>query len=135
MVQATCNIIKGLYALQAYIHKLRVCLEEEGQPEQDAASEQALTKLTIEASSVVCCLTHFNTETVRALHGLMLDTGQPVQHQPGDAFYSHLVVSHFWNVCQCVSHVDYGSSRVSALPLPIPSPPPPLLFTPPRGLS
>ena len=71
-----------------------MCLEE-GREGQDAAAEQALTKLTIEASSVVCCLTHFNSETVKALHQLKLDTGQPIKHQPGDAFYSDLVVSHF----------------------------------------
>ena len=65
------------------------------QQEQDAAAEQALTKLTIEASSVICCLTHFNCETVKALHRLTLDTGQPIKHQPGDAFYSDLVVSQF----------------------------------------
>ena len=73
------------------MQKLRVCLEEVDEG-QDAAAEQALAKLVIEASSVICWLTHFNTETVKALHGLMLDTGQPVEHPPGDAFYSNLVV-------------------------------------------
>ncbi|KAL3136011.1 hypothetical protein ABBQ32_007048 [Trebouxia sp. C0010 RCD-2024] len=74
----------------AYVQKMRVCLEEVDGGQDDAA-DQALAKLVIEASSVICCLTHFNTETVKALHGLMLDTGQPVQHPPGDAFYSNLV--------------------------------------------
>ena len=63
------------------------------QQEQDAAAEQALTKLTIEASSVICCLSHFNSETVKALRFLTLDTGQPIKHPPGDAFYTALVVS------------------------------------------
>lgn len=81
------------HGLQAYVQKMRVCLEEVDGGQDDAA-DQALAKLVIEASSVICCLTHFNTETVKALHGLMLDTGQPVQHPPGDAFYSNLVVSH-----------------------------------------
>lgn len=69
-----------------------MCLEEV-QQEQHAAAEQALIKLTIEASSVICCLTHFNSETVKALHQLTLDTGQPIKRQLGDAFYSDLVVS------------------------------------------
>ena len=82
--------------MQAYVQKMRVCLEEVDEG-HDAAAEQALAKLVIEASSVICCLTHFNTETLKALHGLMLDTGQPVEHSPGDAFYSNLVVSHVLN--------------------------------------
>lgn len=80
---------------------MRVCLEDvDGN--QDAAAEPALAKLTIEASSVICCLKHFNTETLKALHGLMLDTGQPVQHPPGDAFYTKLVVSNTHMLPCCV---------------------------------
>ena len=80
--------------MQAYTQKLRLCLEAV-EESQDDETEQALAKLTMEAASVICCLTHFNTDTVKALYGLRLDNGQPVQSQPGDAFYTQLAVSHF----------------------------------------
>lgn len=60
---------------------------------QNEEAEQALTKLSVEAASLVCCLNHFNVDTVKILYALRLDTGQPVENQPGDAFYSQLVVS------------------------------------------
>ena len=77
--------------MQAYIQKLGTCLlaVEEHHTEE---ADQALTKLSKEAAALVCCMCHFNSDTVKVLYGLRLDDGQPVQHQPGDAFYCQLVV-------------------------------------------
>lgn len=77
--------------MQAYIQKLGTCLlaVEEHHTEE---AEQALTKLSKEAAALVCCMCHFNADTVKVLYGLRLDDGQPVPHQPGDAFYCQLVV-------------------------------------------
>ncbi|DBB15330.1 TPA: hypothetical protein ACH3X3_003578 [Trebouxia sp. C0006] len=95
---------------RAYIQKLGTCLLEV-EEHQTAEAEQALTKLSMEAAALVCCLVHFNADTVKALYGLRLDNGQPVPHQPGDAFYSQLVdaaqlsedqiqdLFHLWRMC------------------------------------
>ena len=34
-----------------------------------------------------------NVSVIKKLYGLRLDTGEPVEHQPGDAFYGNLVES------------------------------------------
>ncbi|DBA98829.1 hypothetical protein WJX77_006737 [Trebouxia sp. C0004] len=95
---------------RAYIQKLGTCLLEV-EEHQTVEAEQALTKLSLEAAAVVCCLVHFNADTVRALYGLRLDNGQPVPYPPGDAFYSQLVdaaqlsedqildLIHLWRMC------------------------------------
>ena len=95
--------------MQAYTQKLGVCLEEveASQDEEEQEAESALAKLTMEAASVICCLTHFNPDTVKALYELRLDNGQPVQHQPGDAFYSQLAVSALLVYLPC-SHVAFS---------------------------
>ena len=79
------------FVVQAYIQKLGTCLLEVDECQNEEA-EGALTKLSVEAASLVCCLSHFNGDTVKALHGLRLDNGEAVQQQPGDAFYVQLVV-------------------------------------------
>ncbi|DBB02790.1 TPA: hypothetical protein ACH3X1_013622 [Trebouxia sp. C0004] len=95
---------------RAYIQKLGTCLLEV-EEHQTVEAEQALTKLSMEAAALVCCLVHFNADTVKALYGLRLDNSQPVPHQPGDAFYSQLVdaaqlsedqirdLIHLWRMC------------------------------------
>ena len=85
--------------VQAYIQKLGTCLLEVDECQNEEA-EGALTKLSVEAASLVCCLSHFNGDTVKALHGLRLDNGEPVQQQPGDAFYVQLVVR-IGKLCLC----------------------------------
>ena len=99
-------------SLQAYIQKLGTCLLEV-EEHQTAEAEQALTKLSMEAAALVCCLVHFNADTVKALYGLRLDNGQPVPHQPGDAFYSQLVVSSYGS---CLFHVRSKSTASSCAP-------------------
>ena len=79
--------------MQAYIQKLGTCLLAVDENEESEEADEALTKLSIEAASVVCCLNHFNVSTIKKLYQLRLDIGQPVDNQPGDAFYGQLVVS------------------------------------------
>ncbi len=93
-------------SLQAYIQKLGTCLLEV-EEHQTVEAEQALTKLSMEAAALACCLVHFNTDTVKALYGLRLDNGQPVPHQPGDAFYGQLVVSPY---ASCSFHAESNSA-------------------------
>lgn len=87
------------FVVQAYIQKLGTCLLEVDECQNEEA-EGALTKLSVEAASLVCCLSHFNGDTVKALHGLRLDNGEAVQQQPGDAFYVQLVVR-IGKLCLC----------------------------------